>query len=185
MANFVLIILFIVLALVSFMACGYLVMLWSHPDEKDDLKIKVYTVIVVISNNQVLGFTSGIVQISLIPLDVNDARNEYGLSMYTAWMILLITNSILMILVVPFLQFYYETDHEASFVPSTYSVHSNGRFYLLIHLRRILLRDSLHHCSPSRQHLYRHLVSHRSRLPIGSLSQSNSQQPRTITSQRL
>ena len=58
----------------------------------------------------------GILQIALIPLDVDNFRSEYGLSMYTAWMIIMITNAVLMILMVPFVQFYYETDNDASIV---------------------------------------------------------------------
>lgn len=61
-----------------------------------------------------LGFTGGIVQIALIPLDVANFRAEYGLSMYIAWMIIMITNVVLMILVIPYILFFYETDPEAN-----------------------------------------------------------------------
>lgn len=53
-------------------------------------------------------------QIALIPLDVANIRSEYDLSMYSAWMIILITNVILMILVIPYILFFYETDPEAN-----------------------------------------------------------------------
>lgn len=61
-----------------------------------------------------LGFTGGILQVALVPLDVANIRSDYGLSMYTAWMIVLITNVVMMILVVPFILFFYETDTEAN-----------------------------------------------------------------------
>ena len=63
---------------------------------------------------KVLGFTGGIIQIALIPLDVANIRESFGLSMYTAWMIILITNVVLMVLVIPYILFFYETDPEVN-----------------------------------------------------------------------
>lgn len=52
----------------------------------------------------------------MIPLDVENIRSDYGLSMYTAWTLILLINVILMVLIVPFLLFFYETDTDANVV---------------------------------------------------------------------
>lgn len=62
------------------------------------------------------GFTSGLLQIALVPLDVQNTQGDMGLSMYTAWLVLLITNSTLMIFVIPYLLFYYDSDPEVGIV---------------------------------------------------------------------
>ena len=110
MANVFIVLASIVLTTLCFAAIGYLVILYCHPEEKEMNSGIVYKVFIV------LGFTGGIVQIAMIPLDVENIRSDYGLSMYSAWTIILLINVILMVLIVPFLLFFYETDTDANVV---------------------------------------------------------------------
>ncbi len=110
MANGFIIIATIILSILCFGVVGYMVILYTHPDEKDIKSSIVYKVFVV------LGFTGGIIQIAMIPLDIENTRSDYGLSMYTAWTIILIFNAVMMVLIVPFMLFFYETDSDVAFV---------------------------------------------------------------------
>ena len=112
MANVFIVLASIILTALCFAAVGYLVILYCHPEEKEMNSSMVYKIFIV------LGFTGGIVQIAMIPLDVENIRSDYGLSMYTAWTLILLINVILMVLIVPFLLFFYETDTDANVVSS-------------------------------------------------------------------
>ena len=102
-------------------------------------------------NNQIFGFTTAIVQVLLIPLDVGNYRSDFGLSMYTVWTMFLYTNAILMILVIPFMLFFYETDNEASVVPASHPAHSPCRLDLLLPLLRFSFRLCFLHRPPPRK----------------------------------
>ena len=69
------------------------------------------------------GFTLGVLQLLLIPLDVENARSDFGLDMYSLWSISLYSNAVFMVLLVPFLLFYYETDNEANVVRAASTAH--------------------------------------------------------------
>lgn len=70
------------------------------------------------------GFSSGIIQVFLIPLDIENTRSNFGLDMHGAWTAFLVINSILLILVIPYLLFYYETDCDAAFVRHSHAAHA-------------------------------------------------------------
>jgi len=110
MANVFIVIVSIVLLLLTAAAVTYLMILYSHPEEREVKGAIAYRVFIIV------GFTAGIGQMALIPLDTENTRANFGLDMETLWDIFLIFNAVMMILVLPFLLFYYETDTEANIV---------------------------------------------------------------------
>lgn len=110
MANIFIVITFIILLLLTIAVVAYCFVLYCHPDEKESRASYFYFGVVI------LGFASGITHVALIPLDVENSREGYGLRMTTLWNIFTVFNATLMILVVPYLLFFYETDSEANIV---------------------------------------------------------------------
>ncbi len=122
MINIFIVVASVVVSVLVFLSVGYLVVLYAHPDERDFKNSLVYKLFVVSAADQVAGFTLGVLQVLLIPLDVENARSDFGFDMYYLWSVSLYTNAVFMVLLIPFLLFFYETDNEANVVASAHQV---------------------------------------------------------------
>ena len=103
-----LILLTIVFTCVVILVNIYLMIVYIHPDDKGIGNSVFYKVLVV------LGLTTCFGLILLLPLDVSNARTNGGLDITTFWLTLYVIVFVLVVFLLPFSIFLYESDPDRS-----------------------------------------------------------------------
>ena len=113
--NWVLIIIIVVLAILSVGVALYLLIIYQHPEDKNQAWFPKVVVLV--------GITISIWTVLLFPLDVANRNScdsslpasycTFAIPTRILWYILYITNACLVFGVIPFAIFYYEADSES------------------------------------------------------------------------
>jgi len=103
-----LILLTIVFSCVTVLVNTYLMIIYIHPDDKGLGNNILYKVLVVLGLSTCFGL------ILLLPLDVSNARSNGGLDITTFWLTLYVLVFILVVFLLPFSIFLYESDPDRS-----------------------------------------------------------------------
>lgn len=107
MADIFLIIVICILAIALIFINFYLLVLYSHPDDRD-WGMSLFCKILVI-----LGFTLSWAQVLLLPLDVSNSRGQgAGIDMPTFWQAIYIAVLVFSVILIPFASYLYESDED-------------------------------------------------------------------------
>lgn len=86
----------------------YLMILYIHPDDKGIGNSLAYKLLVVVGLSTCFGL------VLLLPLDVSNARNNGGLDITTFWLVMYVLVFVLVVFMLPFAIFLYESDPDRS-----------------------------------------------------------------------
>lgn len=100
------VLLFLLLAYISI----YLLALYCHPQDAG-FGASLFCKLLV-----VLGFIFTWSQILLLTIDISNSRYQSGLDMYLAWTIFYVSMFVLLVVLIPFAIFFYETDEDKPLV---------------------------------------------------------------------
>ena len=103
---------FIILVSIALLISNiYILAYYCHPDDKGFGSALICKIVVV------LGMTLAWAQVLMLPLDVANNRSfGGGLNMQIFWEIVYITTAIMVVVIIPSLSAYYESDPDDSFV---------------------------------------------------------------------
>jgi LMBR1 domain-containing protein 1 len=103
---------FIILVSIALLISNiYILAYYCHPDDKGFGSALICKIVVV------LGMTLAWAQVLMLPLDVANNRSfGGGLNMQIFWEIVYITSAIMVVVIIPSLSAYYESDPDDSFV---------------------------------------------------------------------
>ena len=99
-----------IIILIQIVVSVYLFAYYTHTDEKPFREAIVYKICII------LGITILWMQLLIMPLDVENANENIGIDMFLQWEIVFGLNIGLVLAFLPVLLFFYESDHDMSFL---------------------------------------------------------------------